>query len=243
MYKKDGREQLVMTLRRQPYQTHSTILVHGLVTWLTQGVHLGYWRNWFSLHVDDVFLPDARWSTAEQLHRRRRLPGRRHRRRRSGWSPADVDSSPPGRRRPASSWTWPSTAAAACEPVRTTRSPTKFVADRADFRWLNHTYGHPYLGCVQDFTVVPWQCATDRRQCTAVDQPARDHRARSPTTSPGPGPRASTLDTTELVTGEHSGLKSLPQMPADNPNLAPALTAAGIRTIASDALPRAVRRA
>jgi hypothetical protein len=37
------------------------------------------------------------------------------------------------------------------------------------------------------------------------------------------------------VTGEHSGLKSLPQMSVDNPNLAPALAATGIKVVASDA--------
>src|SRR4051812_18502619 len=64
VYKKDGREELVMTLAANRNQAHATILMHGVVTWLTQGVHLGYWRNWFSVHVDDVFLPDARWSAA-----------------------------------------------------------------------------------------------------------------------------------------------------------------------------------
>jgi hypothetical protein len=43
------------------------------------------------------------------------------------------------------------------------------------------------------------------------------------------------LNPAELVTGEHSGLKALPQMAADNPNLAGALADTGVRVIASDA--------
>ena len=35
---------------------------HGLITWMTRGVHLGYQRNYFAVQVDDVFLPDSRWS-------------------------------------------------------------------------------------------------------------------------------------------------------------------------------------
>jgi hypothetical protein len=42
------------------------------------------------------------------------------------------------------------------------------------------------------------------------------------------------IDRAELVTGEHSGLKTLPQQPADNPNLAGALADTGVKWIASD---------
>ena len=36
-----------------------------------------------------------------------------------------------------------------------------FVANAASFRWLNHGFEHIYQGCVQNFTVVPWQCTLD----------------------------------------------------------------------------------
>ena len=36
------------------------------------------------------------------------------------------------------------------------------------------------------------------------------------------------VEARELVTGQHSGLRSLPEMPADNPNLGPALSTAGV---------------
>jgi len=42
------------------------------------------------------------------------------------------------------------------------------------------------------------------------------------------------FDATEVVTGEHSGLRKTPQEPSDNPNLAPTLTAAKVSVVASD---------
>ncbi|MEI2776091.1 MAG: hypothetical protein V9G19_09005 [Tetrasphaera sp.] len=41
---------------------HFKVLGHGVVSWLTRGVSGGIYRNWFSIHTDDVFLPDDRWS-------------------------------------------------------------------------------------------------------------------------------------------------------------------------------------
>ena len=38
---------------------------------------------------------------------------------------------------------------------------TRLLADRNQYRWINHTYTHPFLGCVQDVSVVPWRCAQD----------------------------------------------------------------------------------
>ena len=38
-------------------------MTHGIITWATNGVHLGYSRNYFSVVVDDVFSDDSQWST------------------------------------------------------------------------------------------------------------------------------------------------------------------------------------
>jgi hypothetical protein len=110
----------------------------------------------------------------------------------------------------------------------------KLLANKAQLRWLNHTYSHQFLGCVQNFAVVPWQCATDGYGGTSwVSQAEITAQVRDNVNwARGKG---ITLDATELVTGEHSGLKSLPQMATDNPNLVPALSATGVKVIASDA--------
>ena len=59
----DGREEMVSTVDSNENQLHAQILRHGMLSWVTRGVYLGYQRNYYEMQVDDVFLPDARWST------------------------------------------------------------------------------------------------------------------------------------------------------------------------------------
>lgn len=61
-YTHDGRSELVVTFGYNQYQQQFRLLARGIVEWVTQGVHLGQERNYFAVHVDDVFAPDARWS-------------------------------------------------------------------------------------------------------------------------------------------------------------------------------------
>ncbi|TVZ99452.1 hypothetical protein FB157_101469 [Streptomyces sp. BK340] len=62
-YAHDGRRELVVTFAYNQYQQQFRVLARGIVEWLTRGVHLGQARNYFAVHVDDVFAPDARWDT------------------------------------------------------------------------------------------------------------------------------------------------------------------------------------
>jgi hypothetical protein len=59
----DGREEMVGTVDSNESQIHAMLLRHGMLSWVTRGVYIGYQRNYFEMQVDDVFLPDARWST------------------------------------------------------------------------------------------------------------------------------------------------------------------------------------
>jgi heparan sulfate-N-deacetylase len=59
----DGRQEMVVTVDSNENQLHAQILRHGMLSWVTRGVFLGYQRNYYEMQVDDVFLPDARWST------------------------------------------------------------------------------------------------------------------------------------------------------------------------------------
>jgi hypothetical protein len=54
----------VVTFAYNQYQQQFRLPARGIVEWLTQGVHLGQDRNYFAVHVDDVFASDARWDTA-----------------------------------------------------------------------------------------------------------------------------------------------------------------------------------
>jgi hypothetical protein len=112
---------------------------------------------------------------------------------------------------------------------------TKLVQNRNQFRWINHTYSHAFLGCVQDFSVVPWRCAVDPATGQTSWVPQATIQSEISDNVSFARTNGISLDSKELVTGEHSGLRSLPQMPGDNPNLAPALSRTGVRVLAADA--------
>ncbi|MFF1815007.1 hypothetical protein ACFVXW_38935 [Streptomyces sp. NPDC058251] len=238
-YAHDGRRELVLTFAYNQYQEQFKVLSRGIVEWLTQGVHLGRSRNYFSVHVDDVFAPDARWDTQRNC------------------TPGDFDcvdgdgqGTTPIRMTPddaayAAQWEqangftfdmvfnagsgeeWKS------ENGGTDALADRLLADKAKYRWVNHTYTHQFLGCVQDTTTVPWSCARNAdgstRYVSRADISAEIRGNYNWALSKG-----LSTDRTELVTGEHSGLKTLPQQPADNPNLAGALSDNGVKWTGSD---------
>ncbi|HEU5108656.1 MAG TPA: hypothetical protein VFT95_08880, partial [Micromonosporaceae bacterium] len=233
VYSHDGREEMVMTVSFNQFQTHARVLAHGVVEWLTRGIHFGHWRNYFSVHIDDVFLPDDRWHTEANCTFGDDCP--------AGTAPntpirmtaADVDhlvawQNAKGIKLDMAFNGEGAEDAGAADPLT-----ARLLAQRANLRWLNHTFGHPNLGCEQDFSVVPWRCATDANgQVRYASQAEIEFQiSQNITWARGKG---ISLDSSELVTGEHSGLRSLPQMPVDNPNLAPALNRTGVRTIAAD---------
>ena len=50
-----------MTVASNQFQLHNQLLRHGMLNWVTRGVYLGDQRNYFTMHIDDIFLPDAQW--------------------------------------------------------------------------------------------------------------------------------------------------------------------------------------
>jgi hypothetical protein len=245
VYTHDGRDELVVTMAANRNQTHSELLAHGLVSWLTQGIHLGYWRNWFSVHVDDVFLPDDRWSTTGNCTvgddcNPTRDPNATPYNQVIRMTAADVDNLVAWQRRQGIKLDVAFNGGGSDEAGAADPLTARVVANRAQFRFVNHTYDHPYLGCVQDFTTTPWKCATTNGQTQWVSQ--ADITTAINRNVTWARSKGLPITASEVVTGEHSGLKSLPQMPTDNPNLAPALSASGIRVLASDASREAAPR-
>ena len=237
-YAHDGRRELVVTFAYNQHQRQFRLLARGIVEWLTQGVHLGQDRNYLAVHVDDVLAPDARWDTERNC------------------TPGDIDCVGGGEETDPIRMTAEDAAYAAqwqreqgftldmvynagsgeewkSEHGGTDPLATRLVADRAQYRWINHTWTHPFLGCVQDTSTVPWTCAKNAdgsvkyMSRSEISQQIRDNH----NWAVGKGIQ---VDRTELVTGEHSGLKTLPQQPADNPNLAGALADNGVKWTASD---------
>ncbi|MEU3978971.1 hypothetical protein AB0F77_02495 [Streptomyces sp. NPDC026672] len=237
-YRHDGRRELVVTFVYNQYQQQFRLLARGIVEWMTGGVHLGASRNYFAVHVDDVFSADDRWDTVLNC------------------TPGDVDCPPgqgtpqPIRMTPADvdhAVAWQNSHDFTLDLVYNGAGSVdqreehggvdaladELVANRDEFRWVNHTYTHAFLGCEQDTTVVPWRCATNPDGSTKwVSRSAiGDEIATNRVWGQGLG---LPLENDELVTGEHSGLKVLPQQPTDNPNLAPALADNHIDWLASD---------
>ena len=233
----DGVEQLVVTVDGNASMTHAQILSHGLVTWVTGGVHLGYQRAYLAVHIDDVLLPDSRWSVEGNCTPGDDCPAGVAPTPEIRMTPADVDRAVAWQRETGLQLTMAYNGAGTADAIEESGSDQlteALVAAKDQFAWVNHTYSHEYMGCIQDFTVIPWRCATDDKGDTLwyakndiIDQIKRNVEFAKTYGLP--------IDRRELVTGEHSGLRTLPQQPVDNPKLGEALDKAKVRYIASDA--------
>ncbi|MEU3609256.1 hypothetical protein AB0E83_27975 [Streptomyces sp. NPDC035033] len=238
-YAADGRRELVVTFAYNQHQRQYRALARGIVEWLTQGVHLGRSRNYFSVHVDDVLAPDARWDTVRNC-----TPGD------LDCAGGDGEAENPIRMTAADAVyaaAWQRASGFTLDMVYNGGQgeqwkaehggadplAARLIADRAQYRWVNHTYTHPFLGCVQDNTTVPWRCATDASGSTLWVSRA-ELSAQIRNNLDWAAGKGISVDRSELVTGEHSGLKTLPQQPVDNPHLAGALADNGVKWTASD---------
>ncbi|MFL6055104.1 MAG: hypothetical protein ACJ72W_19660 [Actinoallomurus sp.] len=236
VYTHDGRSEMVLTFAYNSAQWQFQTIGHGIITWLTKGVHLGYDRNYFAVNVDDVLLPDSRWDTEHNCTPGEDCP--------AGVTTTDIRMTPADVTE-AVNWEQQNgftvdllyNGAGSDEAVQQNGSDpltTALLSNKSRFRWANHTYEHPYLGCVQDTTVIPWRCTTDAngnvQYVSKTEIEAQIGKNLTWARNKGLSVSAG-----ELVTGEHSGLKILPQQPDDNPNLAPALNYEGVKWLGSDA--------
>lgn len=238
VYAAGGREELVLTFPYNYYQTQFRLLASGMIEWVTGGTHLGLYRNFVGVHIDDMFSSDSRWDATQNC------------------SPSEGDCGtyvPPATfvkeilMTPADVTylkTWQTTnnlkldmvynAGMIDDAVVASKDlSAALLAVKTDLRWINHTYTHEYLGCLQNSTVTPWVCQLSNgtiQYYSKANVVAQVNNNISWATTNGV-----TIDPTELVSGEHSGLKTAPQMAVDNPNFVTGLTETGIKVTASDA--------
>src|SRR5205823_4131328 len=59
--KSDGTQELVNTIDGASFLLNTKLLLHGELSWLTKGLYLGMSRNYFTVHVDDLFLASVQW--------------------------------------------------------------------------------------------------------------------------------------------------------------------------------------
>lgn len=203
----NGREEMVVTFDQNAFQLHSRLLRHGMLSWATRGVFIGYNRNYFALHVDDVFLDDERWNPA--THANSTTSSIR-------MTAADVTR--------AVTWSNDNNviltlvfngsgsvdAGGASDPLT-----VALLAAKDQFRWINHTYNHTIFDDIDDDPtngLQPADLATIESEISLNVQFAVAN--------------ALDIDDRELVTGGHSGLF--------NVNMPQALRDTGIRWIADD---------
>jgi hypothetical protein len=206
---------------------------------VTKGINLGNWRNYFTVHIDDVFGEDSRWSSTANC-----TPG-------EGDCAAGTPATTPIRMKPTDvtnlvQWQKDNKftldmlyngfgsddAAAANGGIDILTE--YFLAYKSSFRWMNHTWSHQFLGCQQDFTVIPWRCKTDATgNILYVDQATIDSEISKNLTFAQQ--KKLPINVNELVAGEHSGTFILPQQPADNPNYLASLTKYNIKSLGLDA--------
>jgi hypothetical protein len=180
----DGIEEMVSTVASNENQSQAQLLRHGELNWVTRGVFLGYQRNYLELQVDDLFLGDDAWDPA--THTTSFDPTKASR-----MTPADV----------AQAVAWSKAHAIRLDFAFNGGGSEQFKADnnvatdplaaafadpatRSQFGFINHTYDHPNLDCstASFITKEITDNVTWGRQLGL------------------------SLDPTEVITGEHSGL-------------------------------------
>jgi hypothetical protein len=229
VYSNAGVEQLVITAAFSVSLPQFKYVAHGIVSWATRGVHFGYNRNNFTFHVDDAFNSDSSWNTDLNCTPGEDCTGPEASAR---MTPADVTYAVNWEKASGYQLTLAFNGFYA-DPVADPLTQA-FQTNASAFRWLNHGFEHIYQGCVQNFTVAPWQCTLDANGQIVWETQANIYNEINNNINLGHTLGLS-FDPTEYLSGEHSGLFFLPQQPTDNPNFAAALTQAGILHIASDA--------
>jgi hypothetical protein len=223
-----GVSELSLTFDYNASQTQWLLLGPGLINWVTQDTHLGEYRNYLEMDIDDTFTPDDAWDTTTHDNDYSDADALR-------MQPADVDY--------AASWSAANdfrmdqlyngggsveyqADTAGADPVlaefqKDDPATGKPYAD--DFGWLSHTYDTPYLDV---------GCATQNYIEAELNENT-SWAAAAPGTTPGTGGLGLTESTntalalgTEnpqvFVPGNHSGLADLvPGNPAtvDPPDL------------------------
>lgn len=237
-----GRERLVFSFAGDTEHPEVRLLSHGVLRWVTRDISVSHYRSWFSVHADDILLPNSQWNIQFQCEIGRNCPPQVPT---TGpeatvrMVPEDVDALVEWQRAHGGIVVdMVANGAGAGQYARahggTDPLADKLVAEQAELRWISHTFSHAFLGCQQILEPEDWRCVTQDGATRWVSPETLSREivanqrflAQLGVTHYSPA---------ELVTGEHSGLRKPPQQPEDNPALAEVLARAGVTWIASDA--------
>ena len=230
-----GAQQLGIGFGASEFLAQFRYLAHGIVSWVTRGVNVGYWRNYLTVDYDDVINANSQWSTQGHC-----TPG-------AGPCPRGTKQTAPIRMKPADvtyAVRWQRKHHFKMEFLFNGGSSVRFQVNgtdpllaafkpvAGDFYWINHTYTHNFLGCKQDFKVVPWKCVRSGGRIVWVSKAEITSQTQDNLT--WAKQHGIPVLTHVLATGEYSGLRILPQQPVDSPNLIAEMGPNKIRWIALD---------
>ncbi len=213
---KDDREEMVATFNQNEHQMQAQLLGHGMLNWVTRGVFLGRNRAYLAVHVDDVFLPDDKWDPVSNTTPEDTAPGQQDLR----MTAADVTRLVAWQNANAFKLDMVFNAGGSVEAGGDKEPLTKaFLAQKAQFPWINHTFDHANIDG------PPPAPALTEAQIVATIKDNQDWAGKKGLPN---------YDSSELVTGEHSGVGTTNPPKPPNPNLAQALAKTKIKAIASD---------
>lgn len=219
------------------FQAQFHYLAHGIVSWVTRGVNLGDWRNYLDIAYDDMFLGDSQWSLVgnctpgvTQCPKGTPMTGTIR------MTPPDITYAVQWEQQHHFTieflYNGGASARFAVNGVDALLVATRPVA--RDFYWVNHTYTHAYMGCKQDFSVVPWKCVTSGGQIVWAAGPALIN-SQIEQNFAWAKQNGIPFEPGVVASGEYSGLRLLPQQPVDNPYLVQAMSTDHIQWIVMDA--------
>ena len=216
VYAAGGREEMVLSASVNVYQTPQKLLFPGILNWLTHGVHLGLHRLSFSLHVDDVLRESGRWSDSLRCTLNESCSGQTGRR--ILMKAEDVDFLVAWQDRQGTKLDLAFHAGPYVERMddaETRALGSRLLINRRILRWINHTYNREFMDCTPDYSGA---CAIDvAGQKAWIPAPAiRDAIARN---SSFAVTSQLQYDPSELITGDHTGLRRPGSDLGDNPNL------------------------
>lgn len=235
----NGLEDLVLGIEPDQWSAYWNVLAPGVMDWLNRGVNPAANRNYLSVHIDDVLLPNALWNTADNCEYGFHCPTPPGVETTVRMQPSDVSRLVEWQQRSGIKLDMAQNGAGSAQYAAhhggNDPLTEELVAQRDQLRWISHTWSHAFLGCERNLGANSWQCATNEQgQTKWFDNKAlTDEIGNNQTFMEKLGLKNYSTD--ELVTGEHSGLRKPPEQPEDHPHLATAVTENGIKWIASDA--------
>jgi hypothetical protein len=201
----DGRKNLILTFDSNPHLLHNQLFSYGVINWVSNGLFIGERKIYMSPQIDDLFIPDSRWTWLTPCG-------------------TPVDATGAQLRITASDYNAVRQWQVAKRQIPTTRdlrltmafngvgaenlseSLTKAARQtQSEFYWVNHTYDHENLDAV-DAPKATWEIVENNRVAREL--------------------ALTRFSTANLVTPQISGLT--------NPAFLQAAYAAGVTTLVSD---------